>query len=127
MIALTEQASRETATAPLCKALVHAYPQAPKIHLILDNCAAHHSQATGKALQTELLKPVVLHFLPPYCPFQNRIERLWEELHANVTRNHTCPSIEELGRRVDRFLTTADPWPGSHPSTAMAVDGRNAA
>ena len=32
---------------------------------------------------------MVLHFLPPYCPDHNRIERLWKDLHDNVTRNHT--------------------------------------
>lgn len=111
----------------LLRALVDAYPGVQKIHLILDNCAAHDSRATRKALQTEQLKPIALHFLPPYCPLENRIERLWKELHANVTRNHTCPSMEELSQRVDRFLITADPWPGSHPSTATAVDGRKAA
>jgi transposase len=29
-----------------------------------------------------------LRFLPPYRPNQNRIERTWLDLHANVTRNH---------------------------------------
>src|SRR5688572_4690975 len=33
---------------------------------------------------------VALHFLPPYCPTVNRIERLWLDLHAVVTRNHRC-------------------------------------
>jgi len=111
----------------LLRALVDAYPQAEKIHVILDNCSAHDSQATRKARQTEELKPIVLHFLPPYCPFENRIERLWEELHANVTRNHTCPSMDQLAERVDHFLTAAAPWPGSHPSTATAANVRPAA
>ena len=38
-----------------------------------------------------------LHFLPPYCPDDNRIERkVWREMHANVTINHRCRTIEEL-------------------------------
>jgi transposase len=111
----------------LLRTLAEAYPQAEKIHLILDNCAAHDSQATRKALQTEELQRIALHFLPPYCPFENRIERLWEELHANVTRNHTCPSMDHLAERVDHFLTAAAPWPGSHPSTAIAANVSRAA
>lgn len=111
----------------LLRKLVEAYPQAEKIHLILDNCAAHDSKATRSALATEELEPIALHFLPPYCPLENRIERLWEELHANVTRNHTCASIDELSQRVDHFLTAADPWPESHPSIAAAHDHIKAA
>lgn len=111
----------------LLRALAEAYPGAEKIHVILDNCAAHNSQATRKALQTEGLQRIALHFLPPYSPFENRIERLWKELHANVTRNHTCPSMDPLVERVDDFLTAAAPWPGSRPSTASAANVRPAA
>ncbi len=39
---------------------------------------------------------VVLHFLPPYCPDANRIERVWQDLHANVTRNHRCKTMNKL-------------------------------
>ena len=45
-----------------------------------------------------------LHFLPPYCPNENRIERLWLDLHANVTRNHQQKSIRALTGRVPRYL-----------------------
>ncbi|MFP2924295.1 hypothetical protein ACLESO_03555 [Pyxidicoccus sp. 3LG] len=37
----------------------------------------------------------MLHFLPPYCPEGNRIERLWLDLHANVTRNHRCRTLAQ--------------------------------
>jgi transposase len=43
---------------------------------------------------------VVLHFLPPHCLDHYRIERVWRDLHANVTRNHRCRSIDELMREV---------------------------
>jgi hypothetical protein len=39
---------------------------------------------------------VVLHFLPPYCPDHNRIERVWLDLYANVTRNHRCKTMKHL-------------------------------
>jgi transposase len=48
----------------------------------------------------------VLHFLPPYTPEANRIERAWLDLHANVTRNHRCNSIGDLMGCVRRFLDT---------------------
>jgi transposase len=109
------------------RTLAKAYPRARKIHVILDNCKAHDSQATEVALKTAELKHIELHFLPPYCPTHNRIERLWKELHANVTRNHTCSTMHELQNRVNHFLTTASPWPGSHPSTAEGPRHQEAA
>jgi transposase len=39
----------------------------------------------------------VLHFLPPYCPDDNRIERLWKDLHDNVTRNHKVSAQQNGG------------------------------
>ena len=55
--------------------------------LILDNAAIHSSNRTKKALE-KFVGRIVLHFLPPYCPQSNRIERVWWDVHANVTRNH---------------------------------------
>ena len=49
------------------------YPQAKKIHLILDNYRIHSSQRTQLALLA-LADRVQLHFLPPYCPDHNKIE-----------------------------------------------------
>jgi hypothetical protein len=44
---------------------------------------------------------IVLHLLPPYCPDDNKIERhLWRNLHANVTRNHKCRTMDELMAEV---------------------------
>src|SRR5262249_19310928 len=47
---------------------------------------------------------VRLHFLPPYCPNDNKIERVWEDLHANVTRNHTGPNMDRLMNEVREHL-----------------------
>ena len=47
---------------------------------------------------------IELHFLPPYSPDHNRIERTWQDLHANVTRNHTCPKMLALMREVRYYL-----------------------
>ena len=46
-----------------------------------------------------------LHFLSPYCPNENKIERIWLGLHANVTRNHHQRTIEALLARVHSYLT----------------------
>lgn len=90
----------------------------PAIHIILDNCKAHTSQKVRRALQEEFQGLFELHFLPPYSPEHNPIERVWGELHDNVTRNHRCKNIEELLEQVQRFLRNASPFPGSRPSLA---------
>lgn len=79
----------------LLRVLETAYPSARRIHLILDNYSVHSAHATQQALN-DVKSRVVLHFLPPYCPDANRIERVWQDLHANVTRNHRCKTMNKL-------------------------------
>lgn len=82
-----------------------AYPDAKVIHVMLDNFGIHASKISQAAV-ADLGGRVVLHFLPPYCPQHNRIERVWLDLHANVTRNHRCRDMDELMREVVRYLMT---------------------
>jgi transposase len=80
----------------MLKKLLAVYPQAKVIHVICDNYTIHDSKQTRTWL-AEYGRRLRLHFLPPYCPDDNRIERvIWREMHANVTVNHRCRSIEEL-------------------------------
>lgn len=102
--------------------LKKAYPKAKRIHLILDNYSIHSSGKVRIAL-CAFAKNFALHFLPPYSPEHNRIEKLWKQLHDNVTRNHRCKTIQELMRNVNRFLHLASPFPGSKPSTAKVSRG----
>lgn len=87
----------------LVAALVASYRRAKRIHLILDNYIVHTSKITRRFIE-KLGAKVVLHFLPPYCPDDNRIERVWLDLHANVTRNHRYRSIDEVVAAVVRYL-----------------------
>jgi transposase len=83
--------------------LKRAYSWTLKIHLVLDNFRIHSSRAVAAA-QARWGDRVEFHFLPPYCPDHNRIERLWKDLHDNVTRNHTCKTMDELMQRVNQYL-----------------------
>ncbi len=83
--------------------LARVYAHAKVIHVILDNYRIHHSRITQTVVSSAGGK-IVLHFLPPYCPNENKIERLWQDLHADVTRNHRCASMGELMQNVRRFL-----------------------
>jgi putative transposase len=87
----------------LLEQLCRRYTHAKVIHVILDNYRIHSSRITRRALAA-FGGRIVLHFLPPYCPQENKIERLWLDLHAGVTRNHRCPTMSQLLQRVYRFL-----------------------
>jgi transposase len=83
--------------------LRQTYPRARVLHVILDNYRIHDSKIVHAAL-AGFGERIQLHFLPPYCPNDNKIERVWEDLHANATRNHTCPDMRTLLREVRYYL-----------------------
>ncbi len=83
--------------------LCASYPRARMIHVGLDNYRIHDSKITQAALR-DFGGRIRLHFLPPYCPKHNKIERVWEDLHANVTRNHTCATMKRLMEEVREYL-----------------------
>lgn len=93
----------------MLKRLHERYPHATRIHVILDNYGIHSSHETQRALAT--MPRIRLHFLPSYSPDHNRIERLWQDLHANVTRNHRHTNLDDLCGAVAQWLDAASPWP----------------
>ncbi len=101
------------------KHLRKCYRRYKRIHVICDNYIIHKSKITQRAVSK--MSGIELHFLPPYSPEYNPIERLWGELHANVTRNHRRRTIRELMEDVNAFLYAASPYPGSRPSLAKVA------
>jgi transposase len=87
----------------LLERLVAYHAKTAVIYVIVDNYRIHDSKITQVALW-KYRGRVRLHFLPPYCPNENKIERVWEDLHANVTRNHTCANIDRLMAEVRDYL-----------------------
>ncbi len=87
----------------LLRALWLAYRWARVIHVILDNYVIHKTARVEQLLR-QMGAKIRLHFLPPYCPNDNRIERLWQDLHANVTRNHRHRAMRPLLLAVFRWL-----------------------
>jgi transposase len=84
--------------------LVRQYADARRLHLILDNYRIHSSEIVEAAMKGYLAGKIQLHFLPPYCPDHNKIERVWQDLHANVTRNHRRPDMVTLMEDVRYYL-----------------------
>lgn len=87
----------------LLRLLARRYRRARSIHVVLDNYGIHSAHLTRSVL-AELGGRIQLHFLPPYCPDANRIERVWQQLHANVTRNHRCKTMGALLGNCRRYV-----------------------
>lgn len=88
----------------LLNKLLRRHADAKVIHVILDNFSIHSSRRTRTWL-AQHGRRLTLHFLPPYCPDDNRIERcVWRTMHEHVTSNHHHERIEALMHDVDVHL-----------------------
>jgi transposase len=99
-------------TITLLEAIESLYPMLALIHVFLDNARYHHA----KLVQDWLVRPdcrIKLHFIPPYCPHLNPIERLWGLMHRNVTHNKTYETCAQFADAALRFLREKVPhnWP----------------
>ena len=80
-----------------------------KIHVICDNAKCHASNEVAVYLW-EHRDRIDLHFLPSYSPDCNPIERVWWNLHDQITRNHQCRSMEELLDLTFTWLRSRNPF-----------------
>ncbi len=76
-------------------------PSGQRVHLILDNAGYHRSKVV-QAFAVGL--NIKLHYLPPYSPNLNPIERLWKILHEQVTCNRYYKTFVEFTDSVVRFF-----------------------
>jgi transposase len=83
-----------------------AYPKAPKIHLILDQGPYNISIVTREAAKK---RGIHLHYLPPYSPNLNPIERLWKVMNEHVRNNRVFESAKEFRREIMGFFEIT--WP----------------
>jgi len=104
----------------MLKKLTVEYAGAKVIHVILDNYRIHSSNIIAIAL-ANFASRVRLHFLPPYNPDDNDIERDWQDLHANVTRNHHCECMAQLMNEVRYYLRKRNRRSLREPVTATAA------
>jgi transposase len=78
-----------------------SYPKADKIHVILDQGRYNISQETRKGAKES---GVELHYLPPYSPNLNPIERLWKVMNEQVRNNCFFESAKEFKRKIMHFF-----------------------
>ena len=77
------------------------YPKAPKIHLILDQGRYNTSKETKEAAKKN---GIVLHYLPPYSPNLNPIERLWKVMNEYTRNNRFFHSAKEFREAILNFF-----------------------
>jgi transposase len=90
-------------TINLLEAIEALYPILALIHVFLDNARYHHA----RLVQEWLSRPgcrIKLHFIPPYCPHLNPIERLWGVMHRNVTHNKCYATCAQFADATLSFL-----------------------
>jgi transposase len=71
--------------------------------IFLDNARYHHA----KIVREWLAQPgrrIKLHFIPPYCPHLNPIERLWGVMHKHVTHNKSYATCAQFADATLGFL-----------------------
>lgn len=78
-----------------------AYPTKTKIHIFCDNASYYRNKAVAKYLAAS---KIALHFLPPYSPNLNPIERLWKWMKERVIYNSYYERFEEFKAAVMGFF-----------------------
>ena len=77
------------------------YPLASRVHLFCDNARYYRNKEVAKFLESSKIE---LHFLPPYSPNLNPIERLWKLLYENVLHNRYYEKFEGFKNAVFGFF-----------------------
>ena len=100
-------------TISLLESIEAMYPALALIHVFLDNARYHHA----KLVRAWLKRPgcrIRLHFIPPYCPHLNPIERLWGVMHKHITHNRCYATCAQFADEALGFLREKVPrnWAG---------------
>jgi transposase len=77
------------------------HPEGQCIHLIWDNAGSHYGKEVKEAAKKLNIK---LHYLPPYSPNLNPIERVWKIFRERVTYNKYYATAMEFREKVRDFF-----------------------
>jgi transposase len=89
-------------TIQLMQSIEAQRPALTRIHVFLDNARYHHS----KLVRQWLIRPgcrIKLHFVPPYCPQLNPIERLRGVMHKHATHNKCHATCRQFADATPGF------------------------
>jgi transposase len=100
---LENQTLNATATIAFFQQLEKAYPTMTKIHVFCDNAPYYRNKEVTGYLKTSKIQ---LHFLPPYSPNLNPIERLWKWMKETVIYNMYYEEFEAFKEAIMGFFET---------------------
>ena len=78
-----------------------AYPLANEVHVFCDNARYYKNKEVSRFLENSKIK---IHFLPPYSPNLNPIERLWKLMNEHVLYNRYYEKFTGFKDAVFGFL-----------------------
>jgi len=100
------------ATIQFFRRIEAAYPTMKKIHIFSDNASYYRNKTVRQYLEASR---VVLHFLPPYSPNLNPIERLWKWMKERVIYNAYYEHFAEFRAAVMGFFAVLSTVPKESP------------
>ena len=77
-----------------------------KIHVILDGAGYHRSQLVKDWAEVVNIR---LHYLPPYSPNLNPIERMWKLMNEHARNNRYFSSTREFREAISVFFNQTLP------------------
>jgi transposase len=84
----------------------NVYQTSGTIHMVLDGAGYHRSGLVTEAAEK---LDITLHYLPPYSPNLNPIERLWKVMNKYARNSQYFATTKEFRRRINQFFTTTLP------------------
>jgi transposase len=93
-------------TVEFLKLIEKQYPNNSKINVILDQSGYHRSHEVEEFIKNSR---IVLHFLPPYSPGLNPIERLWKVMNEYARNNKVFESSKKFKSAIIGFFTDTLP------------------
>ena len=87
-----------------------AYASMEVIHMVLDGAGYHRSKEVVEAAEKLKIK---LHYLPPYSPNLNPIERLWKVMNEYARNNKYFAKAKEFRQKINHFLDETLPVIGA--------------
>ena len=83
-----------------CRLREH-YPLKHKLHIVLDGAGYHRSEVVKQAA---IKQNIELHYLPPYSPNLNPIERLWKIMNEYARNNVYFKNKSDFREAIKKFF-----------------------
>ena len=90
------------ATIQFFRKIEAAYPTKTRVHVFCDNAPYYKNKAVRQYLEGSR---IVLHFLPPYSPNLNPIERLWKWMKERIIYNSYYEHFAEFRTAILGFFS----------------------